>query len=92
MYVYEEEGRDNYICVYVCVYAQKGVHEKAHFLNAQYVCTCQRGATARRRQTVRVQEKTARRQRAPAPKKLVGRRRHRLEVRIGRVACASEPS
>ena len=36
-----------------------------------YVCTCKRGATARRRQTVRVQEKAARRQRAPAPKKLV---------------------
>jgi len=36
-----------------------------------YIHTCKRGATARRRQTVRAQEKTARRQRAPAPKKLV---------------------
>ena len=74
----------------MCVCTERGSWKGA--LLERAVCTCQRGAAARRRQTVRVQEKVARRQRAPAPKKLVGRRRHRLEVRIGRVACASEPS
>ena len=30
-------GRNKYLHMYVCVYAQKGVLEKAHFFNAKYV-------------------------------------------------------